>query len=281
MKKLRVNKKTVLVTAVATAALTAFSLWQNNDITVSNYEYKSDKINKALDGYKIVQISDLHNKQFGKGQSRLLTEIKALSPDIIVITGDIVDCRRTDINPALDFVTGAVKIAPVYYVSGNHEELLSLYDAKRLKDGIKQAGAKILINCAVNIEHGGESFCLLGVKDGSETDDLKQLLYTLDSPHNFKVLLAHKPQYLNSYSENSIDLVFSGHAHGGQARLPFIGGLIAPEQGLFPKYSAGEYVMDDTTMIVSRGLGNSIIPVRVSNRPDIVVVELKSVEWGD
>lgn len=278
MKKSWINKKTITITAVATAALTAFSLWQNNDITVSNYEYKSDKINKTLDGYKIVQISDLHNKQFGKEQSRLLSEIKALSPDIIVITGDIVDCRHTDIKPAFDFVTGAVKIAPVYYVSGNHEELLSEYDAKNLKDGIKQAGAEVLINRALFIEHGGENFYILGVKDGSETNDLKQLLYTLSCPQSLKILLSHKPQYIESYSENGIDLVFSGHAHGGQARLPFIGGLIAPEQGLFPKYSAGEYVLGDTAMIVSRGLGNSIIPVRVFNRPDIVVVKLKSVE---
>ena len=278
MRKIRISKKTVLITAVAAAALTAFSLWQNNDITVSNYEYKSDKINKTLDGYKIVQISDLHNKMFGKEQNRLLAGIKALSPDIIVITGDIVDCRRTDIKPALDLVTGAVKIAPVYYVSGNHEELLSLSDKESLIDGIKQAGAKVLINRALFIEHGGESFYILGVKDGSETDDLKHLLYTLDTPHALKILLAHKPQYMESYSENGIDLVFSGHAHGGQARLPFIGGLIAPEQGLFPKYSAGEYALGDTAMIVSRGLGNSIIPIRVFNRPDIVVVKLKSVE---
>lgn len=281
MKKRFKNKKTITITAVAAVALTAFSFWQNNDITVSSYEFKSEKIGKGLDGYKIVQISDLHNKKFGKEQSRLLAEIAALSPDIIVITGDIVDCRRTDIKPAIDFVTGAVKIAPVYYVLGNHEELISTHDTKSLFDGIKKTGAEVLLNRALNIEHGGETFYLLGVKDGSETDDLKHLIYTLSCPQSLKILLAHKPQYIESYSENNIDLVFSGHAHGGQARLPFIGGLVAPEQGLFPKYYAGEYILCDTTMIVSRGLGNSIVPVRVFNRPDIVVVKLLSVELGD
>lgn len=274
MKKFRLSRKITTIAAATIAAVTAFSLWQNNDITVSSYEYTTNKISKGLDGYKIVHISDLHNKKFGKSQGRLLKTVDSQNPDIIVITGDIVDSRRTNIKHALDFVKGAVKIAPVYFTSGNHEALLSNDETVQLEDGIRRAGAVILNNRAVFIQHNGESFYLLGVKDGSETSDVKNILYTFDTLGNLRILLSHKPQYLDSYSENEIDLVFSGHAHGGQVRLPFIGGLVAPEQGLFPKYTAGKYIMNDTTMIVSRGLGNSIIPVRVFNRPDIVVTEL-------
>lgn len=276
MKRIRISRKAVAVTAAAVAAVSTFGIWQNNDITVSNYIYTTDKIGTGLDGYRIVQISDLHNKEFGKNQSRLLTTVERQKPDIIVVTGDLVDGFRTDIETALDFIEGAVKIAPVYYISGNHEALLSTDEASRLKDGIKRAGAVILSNRATFIQLGGDSFYLIGVNDGSETDGLKNVLYTLDMLGNMRILLAHEPQYMESYSENGIDLVFSGHAHGGQVRLPFVGGLVAPEQGLFPKYTAGEYVMGGTTMIVSRGLGNSIIPLRVFNRPDVVVLELKA-----
>ena len=198
-------------------------------------------------------------------------------PDIIVITGDIVDGFRTKVEVALEFVSGAVKIAPVYYVSGNHELLLSTEELSLLLDGIKTAGATILDNRATYIQRKEESLYLIGVNDGSNTDRLKNILNTLDTQGNLRILLAHRPEHIDSYSENKIDLVFSGHAHGGQVRLPFIGGLVAPEQGLFPKYTAGKYVLGETAMIISRGLGNSIIPIRVFNRPDIVVTVLKAI----
>ncbi|MGI6746384.1 MAG: metallophosphoesterase [Acutalibacteraceae bacterium] len=277
MKRKRITRKTIALTITAVAAGVLFGIWQNNDLMVSSYEFYTDKIGTGFDGYRIVHISDLHNKKFGKNQSRILNVMREQKPDIIVITGDIVDGFRTKVEVALEFVSGAVKIAPVYYVSGNHELLLSTEELSLLLDGIKTAGATILDNRATYIQRKEESLYLIGVNDGSNTDRLKNILNTLDTQGNLRILLAHRPEHIDSYSENKIDLVFSGHAHGGQVRLPFIGGLVAPEQGLFPKYTAGKYVLGETAMIISRGLGNSIIPIRVFNRPDIVVTVLKAI----
>ncbi len=276
MQRKRISRKAVAFTITAVALAALFGFWQNNDLTVSGYEFNTDKIKAGFDGYRIVHISDLHNKKFGKNQRRILNVIREQKPDIIVITGDIVNGFRTRVEVALEFVEGTVKIAPVYYVSGNHELLLSTQELSQLLDGIELAGATILDNRAIYIQHKEDGLYLIGVNDGFETQGLKNVIDSLDTQRNLKILLAHRPERINSYSKNKIDLVFSGHAHGGQVRLPFIGGLVAPEQGLFPKYTAGEYIVDETTMIISRGLGNSIIPVRVFNRPEIVVTVLKA-----
>lgn len=254
-----------------------FCLWQNNDLTITEYTYSSAKITPEMDGYKIVQISDLHNKQFGKNQTRLLKAISKENPDIIVVTGDLIDSNRTNINTAIEFMEGASKIAPVYYVTGNHENWLSDEEKQRLMKGLLEKGTIILDNEIKEISCGTESFLLAGLADENLSDDtLHNLLEEADK--EFVLLLAHEPQYLERYSREKVDLVLTGHAHGGQFRIPFVGGLIAPDQGLFHKYTAGRHEMSDTAMFISRGLGNSIIPVRVFNRPEIVCVELK---WED
>lgn len=270
MKKL----KKLIVMFLIIICIFIFCLWQNNDIVVSNYGYKTDKINNALHGYKIAQISDLHNKEFGKNQKRLLRILKKEAPNLIVITGDVVDSRHTDIAIALEFVKGAMDIAPVYYVTGNHEYRLREEDWNKLMLGLEQYGAILLDNEVVSI--GNEDcFYLIGLNDYSlSNDSLKNLCSGLDS-NKLQIVLAHEPQYLIHYSEAEVNLVLSGHAHGGQIRLPLIGGLIAPNQGLFPDYTSGPYVENETTMIVSRGLGNSIIPVRVFNRPEVVIIRLQ------
>lgn len=253
-----------------------FCLWQNNDIVVSNYLYKTSKINADFNGYKIAQISDLHNKKFGKDQKNLLSIVKNEKPDIIVITGDIADSKNTDIDAALNFVYGAVKIAPVYYVTGNHEEYwLSDIDRDRLMQGMEQLGATILNNkiVALKNENGNDLF-LIGLSDSHLSDNTLSALLSGIDPNKLHIVLAHDPNYLDNYSSANADLVFSGHIHGGQVRLPFIGGIVAPNYGLFPKYTAGTYLKDSTTMVVSRGLGNSVIPIRIFNRPEVVIVKL-------
>lgn len=253
-----------------------FGFWQNNEIVVSNYSFKSKKISKNLDGYKIAQISDLHNKKFGDNQKNLLKILKKENPDCIAITGDIVDSNRTDIEVAIEFVRGAVKIAPVYYVTGNHEYLLGQNDWNKLMQTMEQYGVKIVDNEVINIEGVlANDFYLIGLSDKNLSDDTLKTLSTNLKTEQLKIVLAHEPQFLNKYSEANVSLVLSGHAHGGQFRLPFIGGLIAPGQGFFPKYTSGEYKKKNTTMIVNRGLGNSVIPVRVFNRPEVVIVKLQ------
>lgn len=270
MKKIRKR----IIVCVILAAAAVFCFWQNNMLTVSQYEYENEKISAELDGFKIVQISDLHNKQFGAGQKRLLERVSGCNPDIIVITGDIVDSNHTDIGKALEFVEGAAEIAPVYYVTGNHELWLEDSELKELLDGISAAGAVILDDGCVTVTSGDSSFILAGLDDSSlYNDTIKEL--ELDNSREPVILLAHEPQYLTDYSRENVDLILAGHAHGGQFRLPFIGGIVAPDQGFFPEYTAGVYTENETEMIVSRGLGNSVIPLRLFNFPDIVCVTLR------
>lgn len=277
-KKIHLTRKAKLIILFLLAAAVVFSVWQNNDLTVSDYEYESQKVSAGLSGYKIVQISDLHNKMFGKNQKRLLDAVKVLEPDIIVITGDIVDRFHTDIENALVFVRGAVELAPVYYVNGNHEICLSTEELDELYGGMREAGVIILNNQSKYIGTDDTGFYLVGVNDpdNGNSDILMSLTAQNSSDEKLNILLAHEPQYVDYYSRCGADIVLCGHAHGGQVRLPFIGGLVAPGQGWFPKYTSGEYAVGNTTMIVSRGLGNSIAPIRVFNRPEIVSVTLKA-----
>lgn len=269
--------KTLIGCLLLAVSLGIFCFWQNNDIVVSRYQYTNDKLPESFDGYTIVQISDLHNKLFGRGQKRLTSVIESEKPDIIVITGDLVDSNHTDLEKALTFIKEAAKIAPLYYVTGNHEYWLSEADFDTLMNQMAELGVNILDNQRVKIENNEKRyFYLIGLSDDSLNEEaLKRLTGDLENSV-FQVLLAHEPQCLEVYSAFDIDFVFAGHAHGGQVRLPFIGGLAAPDQGLFPEYTAGLYESGNTTMAVSRGLGNSTIPVRVFNRPEVVTVTLHS-----
>lgn len=261
-----------------------FCIWQNNSIVITKSVYRNPQIPKEFDGYVIAQISDLHNKEFGSGQRPLLDRLESVSPDLIVITGDLVDSRRYRLDPAMQFVNGAVKIAPVYYVSGNHESRLRQYP--EIKSRLTDAGVHVLDDAAEKISIGNSSIELLGLRDpafadsddtdGDHTAELAGRLARWSSPDAFQILLCHRPELFSLYTEHHMDLVFTGHAHGGQIRLPFVGGLIAPGQGIFPRYTSGSYTRGATTMVVSRGLGNSLFPVRVFNRPEIVVVTLQS-----
>ena len=272
MKRVRI----ILLLIIVGLLLLSFCVWQNNDIVISNYDYKTSLISDNLNGYTIAQISDLHNKEFGKNQKNILNLLEKESPDIIVITGDIVDSNHTNINVALEFIEGAANIAPVFYVTGNHEYWLSDKDRDTLMKRMEQVGVMLLDNKAINLEkENSNGFYLIGLSDKNLNDTvLKTMCSQLDSS-KLQIVLAHEPQYFDHYSHAGVDLVLSGHAHGGQIRLPFIHGLVAPGQGFFPKYTSGTYVNNDTTMIVSRGLGNSIIPIRVFNRPEIVMVTLQ------
>lgn len=254
-----------------------FCIWQNNDMVVSNHGFAHEKIPSSFDGYTIVHVSDLHNKRFGQNQHKLISVIEAEEPDMIVITGDIIDSRRTGLEQALIFVEQAARTAPVYYVTGNHEHRLSPPDFNRLMGKMAESGVHILDNDTVKlVSDENEHIYLLGLNDLSLFEEaLKDLTNGLEES-SFKALLAHEPQYLEAYEAGGADLVFAGHAHGGQIRLPLIGGFIAPGQGIFPDYTAGLYRKDEVTMVVSRGLGNSLFPFRVFNRPEIVTVHLQS-----
>ena len=281
------NKKTVLIVSLLIIlCLGIWTLWGNTALEVNEYEIVSDRIPEAFAGFRIAQVSDLHNKDFGEGYGQLLTLLSQINPDIIVVTGDLIDSRQTDLDVALEFAWQAGKIARVYYVSGNHEARVPEYED--LKIGLVKAGVVILENQKVEITREGESINLMGIEDPSFQEDYlfgdsesvaRQAIENLQNESDgYTILLSHRPELFDLYVETEMNLVFSGHAHGGQFRLPFIGGLVAPNQGFFPKYDAGQFTENTTTMIVSRGVGNSIIPIRFNNRPEIVLVTLRNMK---
>ena len=278
------NKRQWIFTAVICLILIAIWIVRgNNQIKFTEYIITSSKVPDSFTCFEIAQVSDLHNAELGEENSKLLELLSEAEPHIIVLTGDLIDSRHTDIEIALDFAGKAAQIAPVYYVSGNHEARVPEYE--ELKMGLTEAGVTVLENQKVQITRDGESITLMGIQDPSfRTDylfgDAESISWQAISglqneSDGFTVLLSHRPELFDVYVDTGIDLVFSGHAHGGQFRLPFIGGLVAPNQGFFPKYDAGRFDEGNTTMIVSRGVGNSIIPFRINNSPEIVVVELK------
>lgn len=274
----------ILVALAAIFTISVFCTWQNNAITTTQIDYISPKIPEEFNGYRIVHISDLHNKQFGKNQERLLKRIRAVSPDIIVITGDLIDRRKYDLETAMLFINGAIKIAPLYYVSGNHEAWSG--DYANISERLRSSGVQILDDTKATMIRGKGKIDILGLSDpdfltysyleGTNTSILREHLERLSDDAVFQILLCHRPELFEIYARENIDLIFSGHAHGGQVRIPFVGAIVAPDQGFFPKYSSGAYTQNQSTMIVSRGLGNSIIPIRIFNRPEIVVVTLRS-----
>ena len=278
------KKKIVILSIVAVllVLLIIWIAWGNKALELNSYTISSDKLPVAFDGYRIAQVSDLHNAEMGKDNEKLISMLKDATPDIIVITGDMIDSRNTKVDVALSFAEQAVKIAPCYYVTGNHEARVDEYSD--LKDGLLELGVIVLEDDRVDIELSGETITLIGVDDPSfQTDYLfgddetvveSKLAELTSEDDGYTVLLSHRPELFDIYVESGVDLVFSGHAHGGQFRLPFIGGVAAPNQGLFPKYDAGIYTEGNTNMVVSRGVGNSIIPFRVNNRPEVILIEL-------
>ena len=270
--------KRIIIIFILLILLTGFCYVQNNYLVVTHYTYVSEKISKDFAGYRIVQVSDLHNATFGKDNQGLVEKIDMLNPDMIVITGDMVDSNRTDVDVALNFAKHAVKICPTYYITGNHENWLSAEDKQRLLNGLSDAGVICLSDEAMDIQMDNRTVTLIGLNDESLRGNTLQNLVKNQEEETLQILLAHEPQYLEKYAMAKVDLVLTGHAHGGQFRIPFMGGLIAPDQGFFPEYTEGVHIKGQTTMVISRGLGNSVVPLRLFNLPEIVCVDINKGE---
>lgn len=256
-------------------SIVVFFYINNNWITTTNHKVSSPNIPAAFDGYRIVQVSDLHDATFGENQKRLVKKVKQAKPDLIVITGDLVDSRRYDLPNSLDLVNQLVKLADVYYVTGNHE--VATNDVEFIKRELKALGVHVLSNETLMLEHGNDSIAISGIEDPLMGQTASEMLNEAEIRSDvFTLLLAHRPEDFQTYKEFEIDLTFSGHAHGGQFRIPFVGGLIAPGQGFFPKFTAGIHEKEQSKLVISRGLGNSILPFRLFNLPEIVVVTLQS-----
>lgn len=281
----RTNKKkkgaiAKVVLSVIAVLVTVWIIYGNTSIQTTVYEIDVAKEYVDLDGFTIVQISDLHNARFGKEQARLLKAVAEQKPDIIAVTGDLVDSSHTDLDIAMEFMKQAVGIAPVYYVTGNHEGWLGTSYGE-LEKRLEEAGVFVLNNTMYSGQFEGMDLNIAGVHDpdmpGNNIVLAKQVIPALTADaEGYTILLSHRPELFDTYAESNINLVLSGHYHGGQFRIPFIGGVIAPGAGLFPDYTEGTFTKSGTTMVVSRGLGNSVIPVRINNCPEVVVVRLQA-----
>ena len=280
------KKLSMLIVTLAVLVIAVIRvIMGNSHVGVTRYTVESSRIPAAFDHFKIAVISDLHNAEFGTDNSHLLKLIEDEAPDMIAVTGDLIDSNRMDISIAEELIDQIVDIAPCYYVTGNHEAWIGT-EYQETEKMLLDKGVIVLHDETVKLVRDDGSIQIAGLDDpafsGEAADDgeelLKSRLKDMEIDDSFCILLSHRPEIFDVYVSMDIDLVLSGHAHGGQFRLPFIGGLIAPDQGFLPEYDDGEYIEDNTLMIVSRGLGNSIIPIRFNNDPELVIVELNSIQ---
>lgn len=280
VKKKKIKKgviiATVTVVVAIIVALSVYTIWSNLTVETTEYELSFSSLPEEFDGFKIAQISDFHDSEFGDGNSDILDILITQQPDIIVITGDFVDSRRTNTERSLAFAEEAVKIAPCYYVTGNHESRLNdsgVYDG--FEKSLKDAGVTVLRDNSTEIARGDAKIRVTGVDELNPDMEEFLTIKNLGDDTVFDVVLSHHPEFFDAYKDSGADLFFCGHAHGGQFRFPLIGGVFAPGQGFFPKYDDGVYTENGTTMVVSRGLGNSVIPLRINNRPEVVIAVLR------
>ena len=260
-----------------------FLQWQLWGIQVTVTQVGVHGLPDGFEGLRIVQISDLHGHEYGQDSEALLALVAQQVPEFIVVTGDLID-RESHLAMVPALARGLAAIAPTYYVTGNHEWAVG--GVPRLKGILTECGVTVLSNQYVTLERNGDSLVLAGVDDPNGYADQKtpEELYgeiQREAGDLCTILLAHRNDRFDQYAAAGYDLVISGHAHGGIVRLPFTDGLLGTDRKLFPTWTAGVYTLGDSTLFVSRGLGNNTVPIhgfRLFNRPDLAVLELTGEE---
>lgn len=274
----------IVIICLILVALFAFLYIQNNHLQTTSYTVTADISSE----FKIVHLSDLHNKQFGKDNRTLYQSVLDCQPDLIVFTGDLIDDSSANVENAASFLSRLNTQIPVIYIPGNHEHRGDKFE--EIIAALKSTGITVLINELVEIPIKDNQITILGLdenqgafrdyyqrkKGGYSYHDYTDLFATLAQHEGFKLLLSHYPENFSaigdaSYQKYDFDLMLAGHAHGGQFRLPLIGPVIAPGQGFFPKYTEGMHG-EHPKLIISRGLGNSGFPFRLFNFPEIVEI---------
>ncbi len=279
------KKKTVIVFSAIISfilILSVYAFYENNFLGTSYYEICDEKIPDSFDGFVIAQISDFHNTHSEILQESLIEALIKEKPDIIVLTGDYIDSRKTDTALSLEYAKKLLTIAPVYMSTGNHEAA-AVYEYPSFEEELIALGVKVLRNTCDIAEKNGQFINIMGIDDPVfltgeiKAEKLKEAIDSVKYDKSvFTVTLSHRPEVFDIYIEKELDLVLSGHAHGGQFRIPFIGGLYIPTEGLFPKYTEGLHKENNTQMIISRGIGASVVPIRINNRPELVIIKLST-----
>ena len=255
---------------------------ENHTFDITPYELPVR--DARYNGLRFVQVSDVHNASFGKDNQDLIAVIKEMKPDFILLTGDLFDAYHPNINRGLHVSEQCVQIAPTLYITGNHEPRIE--GIETVIQTLESQGVIVLRNKAIRLEYQDTPIEFVGMEDASFYTEIreKDVMIPLIKPYFdalltetdvFRVLLSHRPEMIPFYSAYPFDVGFSGHAHGGQWRIPLVGPLFAPEQGFFPKFTEGLHKTSYGTMIVSRGLGYSKLRFRLRNRPELVMVTLK------
>ena len=282
MKKRRGFWHTFFLLVVAAAILAGFWYFENHVIQTEEVTLASDRLPAAFDGLRVAEVADLHGKEFGPDNEDLLRALKAAEPDLIAVTGDLAD-EHTDLSVIRTLAAAMAEIAPTYYVTGNHEWVME--DLSALFGILEEAGVTVLRNEYVPLTVDGETIILAGVDDPNGPYDQKtpaELVAEIRAEWGdpYILMLAHRNDQIELWSELRVDAVLTGHGHGGVIRLPFVGGLLGVDRELFPAYTAGVFARGRTQMYVSRGLGNSGIPFRLFNRPHLPVLILESAAAG-
>lgn len=253
-----------------------------NGLVVKKYSIISNKLG-ADESVRIALITDLHSHVYGNNQTKIVSLIKQQKPDIIALAGDIAD-DVVSIEGTELFLEGLRGFRPIYYVTGNHEFWSN--DIKNIKDTIRKYNVTILENNYEQIKVKNSNIIIGGIDDPDVVmyekpnfdlqREMNNNFIQLNDKTDFKILLAHRPELIELYKEFSFDLVLSGHSHGGQVRIPFIlNGLLAPNQGWFPKYAGGPYKHGSLTHIVSRGVSYNPRLSRIFNPPEVVIIDIK------
>lgn len=273
-----------ILIAVLLVLFYIFCFYENNKLDITKHLFESNETDEEI---KIVQLSDLHSKPF----KAVIKAIQSIKPDLIVITGDYINDKCKNKEKMLEFGKELVKICHVYYITGNHERRLEAFD--ELMKELSSIGFNVLLNEISTEIIKGTEINILGL-DENQADfkdykarkngtfvykDMSPYFKELNSKKGIKIVLSHFPENFegvkeNNYSQYDFDIQFSGHAHGGQFILPFIGPVYSPGQGLFPKYARGTFGTRPK-LIISRGLGNAEFPLRLFNHPEINIVTIK------
>lgn len=256
------------------AVLAGWFWWQQNGLSTETIQVTSAPDGFA--GYRIAVISDLHAKEFGEGNEKLLDFVRDLDPDLIAVVGDLLH-EPDQLSMIPPVARGLAAIAPTYYVTGNHEWAAKV--APELEELLTGCGVHVLSNDYVMLEQGGDTIALLGAEDSNGYADQKTVGELADQVRReqgevYQILLSHRNNHYEQYAQARVDLTLSGHAHGGLIRLPGTDGLVGPAREILPHYTAGLYDLSYGQMVVSRGLGNQFPCFRLFNRPDVPLVVL-------
>jgi predicted MPP superfamily phosphohydrolase len=274
--KKKLRKLLPALTLTFAAVFAALLIDSNFRLVVTRYTVGGKRLPPEFNGYRIVLLSDLHGRRFGKDCEYLLGEVRGLNPDVIAIAGDFIS-EENDLAAVTETLAGLVKIAPVYCVTGNHDWASGYI--KALMSVIADTGAVCLRNEFITLEKNGASIVLCGVEDPNSWSDMERpdsaaARARAAYPDGYIALMGHRNYWLDTYPDIDMDIILCGHGHGGIIRLPFINGLIDVNRSLFPKYAGGAYQGELYTMVVSRGLGQSPVFPRFLNNPEIVLITL-------